>query len=135
MQVNLSFSEGIEVDRNTSRRLLQRLRLALRWEEAPVITGFDPRFNQSQPLWCAAAPACSLYARLLMPASCRQLVCDFGSMHSTCNRQTCSILLSQGLLVEDMQSHELMCILLLLLANWLQLALFYFQLIASAVPF
>ena len=54
MQVNLSFSDGIEVDRNTSRRLLQRLRLALHKEEAPDITGFDPRFNQSQPLWCAA---------------------------------------------------------------------------------
>lgn len=50
----LSFSDGLEVDRNTSRRLLQRLRQSLRWEEAPVITGFDPRFNQSQPLWCAA---------------------------------------------------------------------------------
>ncbi|KAK9836928.1 hypothetical protein WJX81_000307 [Elliptochloris bilobata] len=50
-KVGLSFSDGLEVDRNTSRRLLQRLRQALRWEEAPVITGFDPRFNQSQPLW------------------------------------------------------------------------------------
>ena len=52
-QVGISFSDGLEIDRNTSRRLLQRLRQALRWEEAPVITGFDPRFNQSQPMWCA----------------------------------------------------------------------------------
>jgi hypothetical protein len=52
-QVGLSFSDGLEIDRNTSRRLLQRLRQSLRWEEAPVITGFDPRYNQSQPLWCA----------------------------------------------------------------------------------
>jgi len=52
-QVGLSFSDGLEIDRNTSRRLLQRLRQSLRWEDAPVITGFDPRYNQSQPLWCA----------------------------------------------------------------------------------
>lgn len=55
-QVGISFSDGLEIDRNTSRRLLQRLRQALRWEEAPVITGFDPRFNQSQPMWCVRGP-------------------------------------------------------------------------------
>lgn len=54
-QVGLSFTDGLEINRNTSKRLLLRLRKALRWEEAPVITGFDPRFNQSQPLWHAPA--------------------------------------------------------------------------------
>jgi hypothetical protein len=81
-QVGLSFSDGLEIDRNTSRRLLQRLRQSLRWEEAPVITGFDPRFNQSQPLWCAPrrrAPAQSPPLNLLEPPVCALRMCSCGN--------------------------------------------------------
>ena len=33
------------------RQLLERLRKALRFEVVPVITNFDPRFNNDKQLW------------------------------------------------------------------------------------
>ncbi|KAK9809270.1 hypothetical protein WJX72_012458 [[Myrmecia] bisecta] len=48
---SLSFSSGVSFDSNTARRRLERLRKALRWEAAAVITDFDPKFNNSQLLW------------------------------------------------------------------------------------
>jgi hypothetical protein len=30
---------------------VERLRKALRWEVVPVISDFDPKFNNDQPLW------------------------------------------------------------------------------------
>ena len=33
------------------RQLLERLRKALRFEVVPVITSFDPRFNNDKQLW------------------------------------------------------------------------------------
>jgi hypothetical protein len=37
--------------RNVARREMENVRKALRWELAPVITDFDPRFNPAAPLW------------------------------------------------------------------------------------
>jgi len=47
----LSLEEGFKVDRNGSRALCDTLRKALRWEEAIVITSFDPRFNNDKKFW------------------------------------------------------------------------------------
>ncbi|KAL4446811.1 hypothetical protein ABPG77_008055 [Micractinium sp. CCAP 211/92] len=50
-QLALSFTDGLVVDKNVARRQMERLRTALRWEPAPVITDFDPRFNAEAPVW------------------------------------------------------------------------------------
>ena len=49
--VSLSLSQGVVFDQNVARRVLEELRRSLRFEQAPVITDFDPRFNQDKPLW------------------------------------------------------------------------------------
>lgn len=50
-QVGLSFSEGLMYDRNIAKRRMEELRKALQWETAPVITDFDPRYNNKRLLW------------------------------------------------------------------------------------
>ncbi|GAB4815568.1 hypothetical protein N2152v2_002614 [Parachlorella kessleri] len=50
-QFQLSFTSGFVLDRNVARQELESLRKALRWELAPVITDWDPRFNNNAPLW------------------------------------------------------------------------------------
>lgn len=50
-QVGLSFSEGVVYDRNIAKRRMEELRKALQWETAPVITDFDPRYNNKRLLW------------------------------------------------------------------------------------
>lgn len=50
-QVSLSLSKGVVYDQNIAQRQLERLRKAMQWESVPVITGFDPRYNQSQQLF------------------------------------------------------------------------------------
>jgi hypothetical protein len=47
----LSLTDGFVLQQNGARLLAEDLRKALRWELAPVITGFDPRFNNSAELW------------------------------------------------------------------------------------
>jgi len=50
--LNLSFTESpVVLDQNYSRQQLERLRKALRFEIVPVITDFDPRFNNEKQLW------------------------------------------------------------------------------------
>ena len=49
--LGLSLSDGLSYDQNTAKRTLEALRKALRWEQAPVITDFDVRFNQRRLLW------------------------------------------------------------------------------------
>ena len=50
-QLSLSLSKGVVYDQNIAQRQLERLRKALQWELVPVITGYDPRFNQDKPLF------------------------------------------------------------------------------------
>lgn len=50
-QLQLSFTSGLIVDKNVARRRLEVLRQALRWDVAPVVTDFDPRFNAEAPVW------------------------------------------------------------------------------------
>ncbi|BDA47534.1 hypothetical protein COCOBI_10-3820 [Coccomyxa sp. Obi] len=50
-QVGLSFSEGVVYDRNIAKRRMEELRKALQWETAPVLTDFDPRYNNKRLLW------------------------------------------------------------------------------------
>ena len=50
-ELALSFTSGVVVDRNVARRQVDALRNALRWENAPVLTDFDPKFNPEAPLW------------------------------------------------------------------------------------
>ncbi len=50
-QVGLSFSEGVVYDRNIAKRRMEQLRKAMQWETAPVITDFDPRYNNKRLLW------------------------------------------------------------------------------------
>ena len=50
-KLSLSLSKGIVYDQNLAQRQLERLRKALQWESVPVITGFDPRFNQDKQLF------------------------------------------------------------------------------------
>lgn len=50
-ELALSFTSGVVFDRNTARRRVEALRTALRWEPAPVITDFDPKFNPEAPVW------------------------------------------------------------------------------------
>ena len=49
--VSLSLTQGLVYDKNVAKRLLDELRRSLRFGLAPVITDFDPRFNQDKPLW------------------------------------------------------------------------------------
>jgi hypothetical protein len=49
--LGLSLADGLAYDRNTAKRRLEALRKALRWEQAPVITDFDVRFNDKRLLW------------------------------------------------------------------------------------
>ena len=49
--LSLSLSTGLQYDTNVAKRELEALRKALRWEEAPVVTDFDPRYNQRRPLF------------------------------------------------------------------------------------
>lgn len=50
-ELALSFTSGLMIDRNIARRKMEALRTALRWEPAPVITDFDPKFNPEAPVW------------------------------------------------------------------------------------
>lgn len=50
-KLSLSLSKGVVYDQNLAQRQLERLRKALQWESVPVVTGFDPRFNQDKPLF------------------------------------------------------------------------------------
>ena len=50
-ELALSFTNGLVVDRNVARRKMETLRTALRWDLAPVLTDFDPKFNQDAPVW------------------------------------------------------------------------------------
>ena len=49
--LSLSLSKGVVYDQNLAQRQLERLRKALNFESVPVITGFDPRYNQSKQLF------------------------------------------------------------------------------------
>jgi hypothetical protein len=46
-----SLTEGVVLSGNGARELAEDLRKALRWELAPVIAGFDPRYNNNAELW------------------------------------------------------------------------------------
>lgn len=50
-ELALSFTNGLIVDRNVARRKMDTLRNALRWDLAPVVTDFDPKFNPDAPTW------------------------------------------------------------------------------------
>ena len=50
-QFGLSLSKGVVFSQNTARRTLEQLRQSLQWDSAPVITHFDPRYNQHESLW------------------------------------------------------------------------------------
>lgn len=50
-ELALSFTSGLTIDKNIARRRMEALRTALRWEPAPVITDFDPKFNPEAPVW------------------------------------------------------------------------------------
>ncbi|PNH05588.1 hypothetical protein TSOC_008145 [Tetrabaena socialis] len=47
----LSFERGLEWDANTARREMEALRKALRWDVVPVVSEFDPKYNNDRPLW------------------------------------------------------------------------------------
>ncbi len=49
--VGFSIESGIKYDTNTARKQLEDLRKSLRWDIVPVITGFDPKYNQDKTLW------------------------------------------------------------------------------------
>lgn len=48
---SLSYVDGLRFNNNSSRDLAEELRIALGWEILPVISEFDPRFNNSKRLW------------------------------------------------------------------------------------
>ena len=48
---SLSYVDGVRFNKNSSRGLAEGLRIALGWEILPVISEFDPRFNNSKRLW------------------------------------------------------------------------------------
>ncbi|KAG7673061.1 hypothetical protein Ndes2526B_g05369 [Nannochloris sp. 'desiccata'] len=50
-ELALSFTSGLIVDRNVAKRKMDTLRTALRWDLAPVLTDFDPKFNPNAPVW------------------------------------------------------------------------------------
>ncbi len=41
----------LQYDTNVAKREMEELRKSLRWEQVPVVTDFDPRFNQRRPLF------------------------------------------------------------------------------------
>lgn len=49
-ELGLSFTQGFVVDKNVARRQMDKLRKALQWTIAPVLTDFDPKFNAEVPL-------------------------------------------------------------------------------------
>ena len=49
--VGFSIENGIKFDTNVARKQLEDLRKSLRWDVVPVITGFDPKYNQDKTLW------------------------------------------------------------------------------------
>lgn len=49
-ELGLSFTQGFVVDKNIARRQMDKLRKALQWTIAPVLTDFDPKFNAEVPL-------------------------------------------------------------------------------------
>ena len=48
---SLSYVDGLKYTKNAARDLAEELRIALGWEVLPVISEFDPRFNNSKRLW------------------------------------------------------------------------------------
>lgn len=50
-QLQASLARGLFVDRNGAKSLLDEIRKTLRWQSAPVITGFDPAWNDKKKLW------------------------------------------------------------------------------------
>jgi hypothetical protein len=48
---SLSYVDGLRYTKNAARDLAEELRIALGWEVLPVISEFDPRFNNSKRLW------------------------------------------------------------------------------------
>ena len=48
---SLSYVDGVKFSKNTARDVAEATRIALGWEILPVISGFDPRFNNSKRLW------------------------------------------------------------------------------------
>jgi hypothetical protein len=48
---SLSYVDGARYDRNSARAAAEALRVALGWEILPVVSEFDPRFNNSKRLW------------------------------------------------------------------------------------
>lgn len=48
---SLSYVDGVRFSRNAARDVAESVRVALGWEILPVISGFDPRFNNSKRLW------------------------------------------------------------------------------------
>jgi len=48
-KIGLSYTQGFVVDKNVAKRRLEKLREALRWQLAPVLTDFDPKFNPEVP--------------------------------------------------------------------------------------
>eukprot|EP00889_Picochlorum_renovo_P004875 jgi/Picre1/31905/NNA_007253.t1 len=48
-QISFSTTSGFLVDKNVARRRMEGLRRALRWQLAPVLTDFDPKFNPEVP--------------------------------------------------------------------------------------
>eukprot|EP00746_Dinoflagellata_sp_MGD_P026576 gnl/MRDRNA2_/MRDRNA2_16263_c0_seq1.p1 gnl/MRDRNA2_/MRDRNA2_16263_c0~~gnl/MRDRNA2_/MRDRNA2_16263_c0_seq1.p1 ORF type:complete len:269 (+),score=48.53 gnl/MRDRNA2_/MRDRNA2_16263_c0_seq1:229-1035(+) len=51
VKISLDFERGYNVDFNGARRLSERLRKALRWDNIPVISSWDPRYNNDKKLW------------------------------------------------------------------------------------
>lgn len=49
--LTLSLSYGVQYDKNLAKREMEAMRKALHWEQTPVVTDFDPRFNQKRPLF------------------------------------------------------------------------------------
>ena len=49
--ISISLSYGLQYDTNVAKRLMEEVRKALKWEVTPVVTDFDPRFNQKKPLF------------------------------------------------------------------------------------
>ena len=48
---SLSYVDGLRFNKNAARDFAESLRIALGWEVLPVISEFDPRFNNSKRLW------------------------------------------------------------------------------------
>ena len=48
---SLSYVDGVRFNKNAARDIAEALRIALGWEVLPVISEFDPRFNNGKRLW------------------------------------------------------------------------------------